>query len=452
MDTSSSHTSSSPRSSLRSAPGGCACVARVTGVRLRLQPARAEDAYQSLRLRSACFADTAYAALYVVVGLAPVAEGGGAPRGGPAAWAALALMGAVLLLQVFAPGFYIAHRRAALAALVAATLVGDVSWLRATGGAVAAAAQRVPQGLYGGGAGAAGAGATAERLGAAWDDATCDAAGAPRAAATWGTLADALLVRSGVTVACMHAAMLALDFPMRVALQAAEMGLIMAHTTLPLARMLAAPAYAPLLRRLYTELRAALVRALVSLAALPLPLSLLHPHHDGGDGHGRGHHHMLYATAAGGGGGTGGGALPRAALLAEYPSCLPLTAVIAAQVALGLALPLWAAFLAERSRRCEFAQALRHHAAHDAAAAAACQQRPPPAGCACGCGDPLCGAGASLVAYSVQGMPRALLRALFLCAHALCFVIFSCAVWLAASLAGDAALHTSLGVCGAPGA
>ncbi|KAI8464068.1 MAG: hypothetical protein J3K34DRAFT_493149 [Monoraphidium minutum] len=461
MDTPSSRTSSSPRSSAGARRGAGTCAARVVGPGLALRPDKAEAAYQRAGLRSACFSDTVYCLLSVMVGLTPAAGGGGgggggaaaapaALRGGPLAAGALAALAALLAVQLAAPALYMAHRRCALVLLAAATLAGDVAWLRASAAAAAAEAAAAGAGGFGGGGGGGGGGfggggggfggggsggSGGGGLGGAGacvggggggggGGGSCAAPAAP--AAPWGALADALLVRSGVTAACVHACVLALDFPWRAALQVAEVALIMAHTTLPLAALVGGPAYLPPLRAAHDALRAALVRALSALAALPLPLPL----HAGGAG----------AAAA----------AVAAAAAAARPACLPLAAVVTAQLALGLALPLWVAFLGERSRRCAFALALRRRAAHGAAAAA------PPArplgggGAPCCCGDAACGAGLPAGGYGVEGVPRPLLRALFLCAHALCFTVFACAVWLAAGLAADAAVGIAPAACGLP--
>lgn len=397
---------------------GAAACPRVAGFLLHLHPDKAESTYQRLQLRSACSSDMLYvlcALLCVLVGLLPADGQDLNSAANPSAWpnlsssgspfaigpAALTLLLLLLSVQLLSPAFYMQHRRAALVLVVLSTLAGDVCWLRACPRtAPAPTLHELNCSINSSGDNSSGSG-------------TCSARDAP--VASWATLADVLLVRSGVSVACMHALMLALDFPMRIALHSSELALIMHHTTLPLARLLSGPRYLPPLRRLHTVLHTGLVRSLAALAALPLHLPLP----------------PLPVMAA-----------SPPSLLAP-PGCLPLVTVSTVQITLGLLLPLWVAFLWERGARSSFALALRRRAAHDLAAAAAGPHRAPPSQPCC-CGDPVCTVGLSLTGYSVQGVPGALLRALFLCAHGVCFAVAACAVWFAANLVVQSAAP---GVC-----
>ncbi|GBF99941.1 hypothetical protein Rsub_12634 [Raphidocelis subcapitata] len=231
------------------------------------------------------------------------------------------------------------------------------------------------------------------------------AADPPPLPATWGGLADALLVRSGAAVLAAHAALLSLPPRPRLALALAEAALIARGTTLRLARQLAAGPYAALLARLHAAAAAQLAALLAALAALP-------------------------PAAAGGPPPDAGGGPPPA-------PCLPLAVVATCQVALGLIAPLWAALLWERRRRSRFALQLQECAAHDAAAraatAAAAGAALPAAPCCCG--DPHCPAAGGALSYRVAGVPPLLLRALFLSAHLLVLIFVVCGCFTAASIA-----------------
>lgn len=418
MDTTSSRVSSSPRSSATAA-------SRTSASRIIPLPDSEEAAYQHARLRAAVSCDAVYTScclLCFLVGLWPAVgsesassecaiEGTSRPGCNAFAPAAALLMLILLAIQIMLPTIYRAHRHTALAIMVLLMLAGDVCWLRSRAGAPP---QSSTCGTDGHGS-----------------NGTCDVANEP--AASWTGLTDALLIRSGVSLVCMHAAMLQLDFAWRVAVHVLEVAIIIAHTTVPLARMLARPAHLRLLRRLHAVVYGGLIQTLAALAALPLPLPLPLKHAHRANG----------ATTAAELGASD------SILLASRPACLPLAAVISAQVALGLVLPLWASFLWERASRSAFVSDLRRRTTHAAAAASLAIHPPrlPPAQPCC-CGDPVCPVGMSHSEYTVQGVPAALLQALFLCAHALFFAMLSCLVWFASDLVSGLAFVSSE-VCGA---
>jgi hypothetical protein len=399
----------------------------VKGVLLHLAPDAAAAAYARHNLHSAVGADIAFvlASLLTQLSHLTAAAAGRAHRlVDPATAAPAALCLLLLAAQILRPGAYAARRRLALVLIVGATLAGDVAWLRSV---------------------------------AAWAGAAGDLSAAAGADSPWWQLANILLIRSGVAVLVLHSAMLALDFPWRAALGAAELALCLAHTALPLARLLARPEHLAPLRRLHGAARRGAVAAVGMLAAVPWPTG--------------------YGVA-----GppppaaplpplpTGGGSAEEAAFaaaglsldpFASPPSCLPLSAVVTAQVGVGLVLPLWVAFLRERRRRCAYALALCQRAAHHraaAAAAAAAAAHPEPAAppaLLCACGDPACPAGVVLPTFTVRHFPAPLIRLLFAAAHGVCFLMALCAVHaaadVAASLAAPAQWH-AWGVCSGPAA
>ena len=415
---------------------------RVASLLLRLHPPAVEAAYRRAQLRSACAADAAYVLCSLLCAAAAAMNGSGAGGGSDSAVADLLAAASTLVLacllafQLAAPAAYMRHRRAALAAMLAATLARDAAWLRAwtpTGAGAGVSAGMTAAAMTGDSAGGSGGGtcdAGGEApLGNCSSGGTTAAPGAAAAAATaaagsWGAVATLLLVDSGVSVLALRGLMLSLDLPWRAAFHLAEAALIMHRTAAPLARALAGPQALPLLARAHAALRDGALRALAALAALPLPAPL--------------------AARAG-----------VAHLLQPHshsqppPDCLPLAAVLTAQVCLGAALPLWAAFLGERGRRGAFARAARLAADHDALAAAAAATAAadaqaaaggpappplPPPQQPCHCGDPHCRAALRPPALRVQGVPPAALAALLACAQGVCFLLFCCAVWFVAGV------------------
>lgn len=360
-------------------------------------------------------------------------------------WTAAALL-LLLFVHVILPATYAAHRRAALVVLVAITFAGDVTWLRSSGGGSwessssgggsrgGSSSSSLSSGIdskgdvgavigntcssrafrdsnTAGGSGVCSSNSTSRSVGA-----TAVHPPLSGRTASWALLADALLIRSGVMVVCMHAVMLSLELPWRIAMQHAEVALIMSHTTLPLARFLSTPAYVPLLIQLHAALKDSLSASLVALAGLPLPVQLVQRAQCDG-------------TCA----------------EAPVPTCLPIATVLTVQLVLGLALPLWIAFVwsscASGTCACSsLASGSGSTAWHgggggaavggDAAPAASCRQQGGSSGGSCGRGDGRGGGTCCpLPLFFVQGVPQSLLTVLLGAANSVIFVLLTCAIW-----------------------
>lgn len=428
----------------------------VSGPLLCLSP-EAGALYHSLRAAAACSSDAVYIVMCLMSllhQLLPVAVLGCSSERQESTWdvtssridpltlGSLVALAALLALQCMRPAAYKAHRRTALAVLAVVTLAGDVAMMRELSIRVVG-----PVGCMEGPSGTSGPTCvirpSATQLATpdsdAWDHpgpAICSAASGTVAAgsssggaahtAPWGGLAEALLVRSGVSMVLVHSAALSIDFQWRVAMQAAEVALIVKLGAPHLARALSCPRFLPLLRRLHAALWHGAVSVLMALAALPLPAEpslSLHP---------RG---ALGAALRGG--------IEDPAVSGGRPADahLALAMVVTTQIMLGLALPLWVIFLRERTSRSTFVRRLQGRAAHDSALAAAASAPPGAGGApgACCCGDPSCDAGLARPSYTVQGLPDALLQCLFVSAHATCFLMATCAVWCSVNWAIHAA-------------